>query len=299
MRIGIDLGGTKIELLAMDTNGAELLRHRIATPRGSYEGIVHAIAGLISASQKELGRQGTVGIGIPGTHVEDTGLVKNANTTELNGKPLWRDLEKTLSQPVRLSNDANCFALSEATDGAAAGENVVFGAILGTGCGGGLVVHGRCLSGRNGIAGEWGHNPLPHLPTLLEAAPLCFCGHRGCIELYCSGSGFARDFKAVTGRDLKAAAIAEAAAAGDKEAEAAYRRLLDRLAQSMALVINIVDPDCIVVGGGLSHLTRIYEEVPRLWANYVFSDRITTRLVPAKHGDSSGVRGAARLWDIG
>jgi fructokinase len=299
MLIGIDLGGTKIELLAMQADGTELMRHRVPTPRGSYDGIVKAIADLIFESEHKLGQTGSIGVGIPGTHVEDTGLIKNANTTELNGKPLWRDLEQKLGRPVRISNDANCFALSEATDGAAAGEKVVFGVILGTGCGGGLVVHGHCLGGRNGIAGEWGHNPLPR-PTAADLpAPHCFCGHDGCIETYCAGPAFARDFKNATGRDLKPAAIVEAAAKGDRDAEAAYQRYLERLARSLALVINIVDPDCIVVGGGMSHLERIYEEVPRLWLSHVFSDRISTRLVQAKHGDSSGVRGAARLWDIG
>ncbi|MBM4252258.1 MAG: ROK family protein [Deltaproteobacteria bacterium] len=296
MLFGIDLGGTKIELLAMQPDGSEVLRHRIATPRGSYDGIVGAIVQLIQESERKLGESGSIGIGIPGTHVADTGLIKNANTTELNGRPLWQDLEQRLGRSVRISNDANCFALSEATDGAAAGEPVVFGVILGTGCGGGLVVHGRCIAGRNGIGGEWGHNPLPR-PTAADLpAPPCFCGHVGCIETYCSGPAFARDYKAATGDDLKPAAIVAAAEAGNAAAKAAYDRFLERLAKSLALVINIVDPDCIVIGGGMSHLQRIYEEVPKLWLAHVFSDRVSTRLVQAKHGDSSGVRGAARLW---
>jgi predicted NBD/HSP70 family sugar kinase len=268
-RIGIDLGGTKIEALALDPTGNETFRKRIPAPRGDYAATLAAIATLV----REAG-DGTVGIGIPGALSRVTGLVKNANSTWLIGKPLKQDLETAIGREVRLANDANCFALSEAVDGAAQGAEVVFGVILGTGVGGGIVVRGEVLTGPNAIAGEWGHNPLP-LPTAADL-PLrpCYCGRSGCIETYLSGPGLERD-----------------------GGESALGRYAERLARALAGVINILDPDAIVLGGGVSNVARLYDNVPRLWLPYVFSDRVATRLLPPKHGDSSGVRGAAWLWD--
>jgi predicted NBD/HSP70 family sugar kinase len=268
-RIGIDLGGTKIEALALDPTGNETFRKRIPAPRGDYAATLAAIATLV----REAG-DGTVGIGIPGALSRVTGLVKNANSTWLIGKPLKQDLETAIGREVRLANDANCFALSEAVDGAAQGAEVVFGVIVGTGVGGGIVVRGEVLTGPNAIAGEWGHNPLP-LPTAADL-PLrpCYCGRSGCIETYLSGPGLERD-----------------------GGESALGRYAERLARALAGVINILDPDVIVLGGGVSNVARLYDNVPRLWLPYVFSDRVATRLLPPKHGDSSGVRGAAWLWD--
>jgi fructokinase len=285
-RIGIDLGGTKIEALALE-GGREVFRKRIAAPRGSYEATVSAVASLVG----EMG-EGSVGIGIPGALSRVTGLVKNANSTWLIGKPLKSDLEEALQREVRLENDANCFALSEATDGAGQGAAVVFGVILGTGVGGGIVVRGRLLAGPNAIAGEWGHNPLP-APTALDL-PLgpCYCGRKGCIETYLSGPGLSRDHEQATGRRL---AAEEIVFLGD----AALARYEERLARALASVINLLDPDVIVLGGGMSNAARLYTEVPRLWSRYVFSDHVATRLSRPAHGDSSGVRGAAWLWDNG
>jgi fructokinase len=285
-RIGIDLGGTKIEALALE-GGREVFRKRIAAPRGSYEATVSAVASLVG----EIG-EGSVGIGIPGALSRVTGLVKNANSTWLIGKPLKSDLEEALQREVRLENDANCFALSEATDGAGQGAAVVFGVILGTGVGGGIVVRGRLLAGPNAIAGEWGHNPLP-APTAqdLPLAP-CYCGRKGCIETYLSGPGLSRDHEQATGRRL---AAEEIVFLGD----AALARYEERLARALASVINLLDPDVIVLGGGMSNAARLYTEVPRLWSRYVFSDHVATRLSRPAHGDSSGVRGAAWLWDNG
>jgi fructokinase len=285
-RIGIDLGGTKIEALALE-GGREVFRKRIAAPRGSYEATVSAVASLVG----EMG-EGSVGIGIPGALSRVTGLVKNANSTWLIGKPLKSDLEEALQREVRLENDANCFALSEATDGAGQGAAVVFGVILGTGVGGGIVVRGRLLAGPNAIAGEWGHNPLP-APTALDLplAP-CYCGRKGCIETYLSGPGLSRDHEQATGRRL---AAEEIVFLGD----AALARYEERLARALASVINLLDPDVIVLGGGMSNAARLYTEVPRLWSRYVFSDHVATRLSRPAHGDSSGVRGAAWLWDNG
>ena len=296
MRIGIDLGGTKIEAIALDAEGREQFRHRVPTPRGDYDGTVEAVASLVAAAEGVVGRS-TVGVGMPGVVSPATGLVKNANSTWLNGRPLSVDLAARLERPVRLANDANCFALSEATDGAAAGLPVVFGVILGTGVGGGLVVNGRVVTGANAIAGEWGHNPMPWPePGEWPGLP-CYCGRTGCIETFLSGPGLARDHEARIGRALDAAGVVTAAAGGDADARATLARYEARLARALASVINVFDPDAIVLGGGVSNTARLYERVPRLWAEYVFSDAIVTRLVRAVHGDSSGVRGAAWLWE--
>lgn len=296
MRIGIDLGGTKIEIIALDEAGAVLARRRIPTPRDDYPQTVAAIARLVRETEAELGCVGSVGIGIPGALSPATGLVKNANSIWLIGRPFDRDLSDALDRPVRLANDANCFAVSEAIDGAAQGAEVVFGVIVGTGTGGGVVVRGLPLQGANAIGGEWGHNPLPWPEGGELPGPRCYCGKQGCIETWLSGPGFARLFAAETGRSLTASEIAVAAANGDGAARAALTRYADRMARALASVINILDPDVIVLGGGMSNVASLYEEVPRLWSRYVFSDRVDTRLVPARHGDSSGVRGAAWLW---
>ena len=297
MRIGIDLGGTKIEGIAIDDDGAVRLRRRIAAPRGDYAQTLDALAGLVRDIERELGVEGSVGVGIPGTIAAATGLVKNANSTWLIGQPLGEDLPRLLDRPVRFANDANCFALSEATDGAASGADVVFGVIIGTGTGGGIVVNGRVLTGANAIAGEWGHNPLPAPLDDERPGPACYCGRSGCIEMFLSGPGLARDFGASGGPPLSAAEIADRAAAGDPLAGAALARYEERMARALASVINVLDPDVIVLGGGLSNIERLYDAVPRLWLPHVFSDCVSTRLVHAQHGDASGVRGAAWLWD--
>ncbi len=299
MRIGIDLGGTKIEAIALDDAGRENLRRRVATPRDDYAGTVEAVASLVESMETESGERGSVGLGLPGAVSPATGLVKNANSTWLNGRRLHEDLEARLRRPVRLANDANCFALSEAVDGAAAGAPVVFGVILGTGVGGGLAVHGRVLPGANAIAGEWGHNPLPAPQDDERPGPDCYCGGKGCIETFLSGPGLAADHHRATGAARTGEDVVAAAGAGDPAALATLARYADRLARGLAGVINIVDPDAIVLGGGLSRIARLYEEVPRLWARHVFSDRVDTRLFPPMHGDSSGVRGAAWLWGRG
>jgi fructokinase len=296
MRIGVDLGGTKIEAMALDGSGLETIRHRIETPRGDYGGTISAIVSLVGRIEDASRERGTVGIGIPGTISPATGVVKNANSVWLNGRPLLDDLERALRRPVRLANDANCFALSEATDGAGSGAGIVFGVILGTGTGGGVVVSGRVLTGVNAVAGEWGHNPLPWPEADEWPGPPCYCGRTGCIETFLSGPGLARDHLAATGAELAAVQIATLAAEGDIQADATLRRYERRLARGLAGVINILDPDVIVLGGGLSKIARIYSAVPRIWGEYVFSDRVDTRLVPPRHGDSSGVRGAAWLW---
>ena len=284
MRIGVDLGGTKIEALALDAAGREVFRKRVLTPRGDYPATLDAVVALV----KEIGT-GTVGIGIPGALSRVTGLVKNANSTWLIGRPLKHDLERALGREVRMENDANCFALSEATDGAGAGARVVFGVILGTGVGAGIVVDGRLLIGRNAIAGEWGHNPLP-LPAAIDLPlPACYCGRSGCIETYLSGPGLEREHELLTKQQRSAREIA----ASDGEA---MNRYIQRLARALASVVNLLDPDVIVLGGGMSNIERLYTEVPRWWGRYVFSDQVATRLVRNVHGDSSGVRGAAWLW---
>ncbi|MDO8608056.1 MAG: ROK family protein [Phaeospirillum sp.] len=289
LRFGIDLGGTKTEGIALDRDGRELARRRVATEQGSYAGTIRTIKDLVEGLEAEAGGTGSIGIGIPGTISPRTGLVKNANSTWLIGQPLDRDLETALGRPVRLANDADCFALSEATDGAGAGFATVFGVILGTGVGGGIVAHGRLLAGPNAIAGEWGHNPLPWPTDDERPGPACYCGRRGCIETFLSGPGLARDH----GGGLTAEAIA--ASTGPTEC-AALERHYHRLARALASVINVIDPHVIVLGGGLSKINRLYDVVPRLWANWVFSDHVATRLRPPMHGDSSGVRGAAWLW---
>lgn len=296
MRIGIDLGGTKIEIIALGDGGEVLARRRVATPQGDYPATLAAVAGLVAAVEDELGQRGSVGVGMPGALSRRTGLVKNANSTCLIGKPLQGDLESRLARPVRLANDANCFALSEAADGAAAGADVVFGVIIGTGVGGGIVVGGRVLEGPNAIAGEWGHNPLP-LPSGADLPlPACYCGRAGCVETYLSGPGLAADHLRMAGAALSPAEIVAAAAAGEADCAATLARYADRLARALAGVINLLDPDVIVLGGGLSNIDALYDEVPRRWLPHVFSDGVSTRLVRAAHGDSSGVRGAAWLW---
>ena len=320
MRIGVDLGGSKIEIIALGDAGEVLLRERVATPQGDYRGTLNAVAGLVAVAESRVtslrtcARGGihpdgacrpakrnprqtesgtaSVGVGIPGAESLSTGLIKNANSTCLIGQPLKRDLEALLQREVRIANDANCFALSEAADGAGAGAKVVFGVILGTGVGGGIVIDGKLLTGANAIAGEWGHNPMPgehHRDT-------CYCGRKDCIELYLSGPGLAADHRRVTGADFSALDIARHAANGDAACEVTLQRHEARLARALAQVINILDPDAIVLGGGLSNMERLYENVPRLWGEHVFSDRVATKLLKHRHGDSSGVRGAAWLW---
>ena len=297
MRIGIDLGGTKIEGMAIAPDGREIVRRRIAAPRHDYRQTLDAVASLVREIERELGERGTVGVGIPGTLSPASGLVKNANSTWLIGQPLGDDLPRLLDRPVRFANDANCFALSEATDGAAAGAATVFGVIVGTGCGGGVVIDGRVLTGANAIAGEWGHNPLPAPRGTESPGPPCYCGRRGCIEQFLSGPALSRDYGESGGAAITAREIAERASAGEGLAEAALSRYEERLARALGSIINVIDPDVVVLGGGVSNIERLYERVPQLWAPYVFSDRIATRLVRAKHGDSSGVRGAAWLWE--
>ena len=296
MRLGIDLGGTKIEIVALDDDGRELLRRRVPTPASDYEATLRAVADLIEGAERELGQRGSVGIGTPGSISHAAGLLKNANSTCLNGKPVKQDIEKVLGREVRIANDANCFALSEAVDGAARDAQVVFGVILGTGVGGGIVVSRRVLVGANAIAGEWGHNPLP-LPGKADLPlPECHCGRQGCIETYISGPGMAALHARATGGTLTPPQIVAAAEAGDEGAERTMQRYEDRLARSLANVINILDPGVIVLGGGMSNIERLYASVPRLSQRHVFSDRVDTKLVRHHHGDSGGVRGAAWLW---
>jgi len=296
IRIGVDFGGTKLEVIALAANGGELYRKRAPTPAGDYDGQIAAVVRLVAELEQAVGSTGTIGVGIPGAISPATGLIKNANSTWLNGRPLDRDLARALGRPVRLQNDANCLAVSEAADGAAAGAEVVFAAILGTGVGAGIVVHGRPLTGRNAIAGEWGHNQLPWMRDDERPGPACYCRLHGCIETILSGPGLARDHREATGRDLTAMQIASVAVQGDAAAEATLRRYEERLARALAAVVNLLDPEVIVLGGGLSNLGRLYEHVPALWSRWVFSDRVDTHLVPPRHGDSSGVRGAAWLW---
>lgn len=293
--LGIDLGGTKIEIIALAESGEVLLRRRRPSPRGSYDLTLGAIRDLVLEAETELGARGTVGFGTPGAISPATGLLKNSNSTWLNGRPLDRDLAQLLERPIALANDADCLALSEATDGAAAGAASVFAVILGTGVGGGLAIHGRVLAGPNAIAGEWGHNPLPWPAPSELPGPPCYCGLAGCIETWLSGPGLARDYRTATGIARDGPAIVAAAAAGDAAAEAALCRYEDRLARGLATVINILDPATIVLGGGVSNLERLYASVPAIWQRYVFSDTVRTRLLPPVHGDSSGVRGAAWL----
>jgi len=296
MRIGIDLGGTKIEALAIDNKGGELVRHRIDTPRDDYAATIMAIAGLVRRIEKETGSIGTVGAGIPGSISSVTGLVKNSNSVWLNGRPLHRDLTAALDREVRVANDANCLAVSEATDGAAAGKHVVFGVILGTGCGGGVAIDSHFHAGPNGVGGEWGHNPLPWARPEETPGPACYCGKRGCMEMWVSGTGVALDYKNVTGRERTARDIIADFEAGDAAAAAAVERFEDRLARGLANVINVLDPDVLVFGGGMSKTLHLYDELPKRLPQYVFGREAATPILQAKYGDSSGVRGAAWLW---
>jgi len=292
VRLGIDLGGAKTEIMAL-AGGHATLRRRVETPR-TYNGLLELLAELVAGAESQLGKRGSIGMAIPGTESAGTSLIKNANKTYLIGKPLRRDLERALGRPVRLANDANCFALSEATDGAAAGAATVFGVIAGTGVGGGVVVDGKVVGGAHGIGGEWGHIPLPAPSALeVESAPLCYCGKRGCLEVWCSGPGLAADFKRVTGREAKAEEIA--ASDGTQEREA-MDRWVDRFARALATMVNILDPEVIVLGGGLSNIERLYRDLPPLVEKYAFNLGAQPRIVKNMHGDSSGVRGAAWLW---
>ena len=295
LRLGIDLGGTKIEIVALDESGCELLRRRVATPKDDYRGTLEAIAGLVADAEREVGAHGTVGIGTPGAISPATGLLRNSNSTALNGKPLLHDLMQRLDREVRVENDANCFALSEATDGAGAGHRVVFGVILGTGVGGGIVVDGKLLCGPNRIAGEWGHNPLPWPDDSERPGPACYCGRSGCIETFLSGPGMQRDYARAGATPLSCEQIVASAQAGDAACEAVLASYEARLARALAHVINLLDPDAIVLGGGMSNVARWYDRVPRLWGRWVFSDHVGTLLLRNVHGDSSGVRGAAWL----
>jgi fructokinase len=299
LRIGVDLGGTKIEAIALDGRGRELARQRVPTPRDDYAATLGAVEGLVRALESQLGATGTVGIGMPGALSPATGLVKNANSTWLIGQPLDRDLSARLERPVRFANDANCFALSEAVDGAAAGARVVFGVIVGTGTGGGVVVDRKVLTGPNAIAGEWGHNPLPWPREGEWPGPACYCGKTGCVETFLSGPGLARDYREATGEKVDGPQIVARAERGEAAARASLERYEDRMARALTVVLNIVDPDVVVLGGGMSQIARLYEAVPRIWQEWAFSDRVDTPLRPPLHGDSSGVRGAAWLWGEG
>lgn len=296
LRLGIDLGGSKIEIIALADSGSELLRRRIVTPQNDYAATLTAVATLVEQAERDLGQRGSVGIGIPGVESPATGRIKNANSTCLIGKPLRRDLQTQLRREIRVANDANCFALSEATDGAGEGAEDVFGVILGTGVGGGIVVRGEVLSGANAIAGEWGHNAMPGNE---DFQPLCYCGRSGCVETFLSGPALVADHLRINHTALSAEAISEGATQGDVVCETTLRRYETRLARALAQVINILDPAVVVLGGGLSNLDRLYVNVPRLWGEYVFSDHVATRLLKNRHGDSSGVRGAAWLWATG
>ena len=299
IRLGIDLGGTKIEIIALDGDGAERLRRRVPTPQGDYDGTLAAIAGLVADAERSLGVAkgvASIGVGTPGSLARGTGLLRGSNSVCLNGRPFRADLEARVGRTIRISNDANCFALSEAMDGAGAGQRVVFGVILGTGVGAGIVIDGQVLDGCNGIAGEWGHNPLPWPRDDERPGAACYCGRRGCIETWVSGPGLERDCRDDAGQSLPAAEIVVRAAAADASCEASLERYAERLARSLAHVVNILDPEVIVLGGGLSNVERLYARVPALWGPWIFSDRVDTRLVRNAHGDSGGVRGAAWLW---
>ncbi len=295
-RIGIDLGGTKIEAMVIDRSGQELLRQRVSTPQGDYQGTVEAIAQLVAVVEQQSGRYGSIGIGMPGALSPATGLVKNANSTALIGHPLNRDLEECLQRPVRLANDANCFALSEAIDGAAAGAESVFGVILGTGVGGGIVINQQVVTGVNAIGGEWGHNPLPWPRDEECPGPECYCGKRGCIETFLSGPGLQMSYYRRSGIQIPAEEIARRAQQGEQDADEVLAQYEERLARGLSTVINLLDPKVIVLGGGVSNIDRLYPHVRNLWGEYVFSDEVQTQLVRARYGDSSGVRGAAWLW---
>lgn len=298
IRAGVDVGGTKIEIAALDRTGAIIFRDRAPTPRGDYDATLNVIAMLVQGIDREVGRAAPLGVAIPGAISPATGLVKNANSTWLIGRPLAADLTAKLARPLRIANDANCFALSEAVDGAGAGAGTVFGVILGTGVGGGIVRNGAVIEGRNAIAGEWGHNPLPWPEDDERDGPTCYCGRKGCIETFLSGPALAHDHHSRTGQALSVERIAQNADAGHAASEETMRRYERRLARGLAAVINIVDPDRIVLGGGLSNISRLYHNVPWLWRDYIFSDVVRTELLAPAHGDSSGVRGAAWLWPV-
>ena len=298
IRIGVDLGGTKIEFVALERDGTELYRHRIATPRHDYEGTIRVIADGVKEMEKQLDCTATVGVGIPGTVSTRTGLVKNANSTWLNGKPFDKDLSRALAREVHCANDANCLAVSEATDGAGAGKRIVFAVILGTGCGGGIAVDGRVHDGSNGVAGEWGHNTLPWMRAEEFPGRDCYCGKKGCVETWVSGTGLEKDYERATKVSLHGPEIIARSEAGEPEALAALDRFEDRLTRALAGVVNLLDPDIIVLGGGASQIPRIYKNVPSRLKEYVFGREADTRIVPAKHGDASGVRGAAWLWPL-
>jgi len=295
-RIGIDLGGTKTELIALSPSGESVVQERVSTRKGDYAATIGTIGGLVKRAEERIGQTCSVGIGIPGTISRESGLVKNANSTWLIGKPLRRDLEAALARPVRIQNDANCFAVSEAVDGAGRDGEIVFGVILGTGVGAGIAIRREAIEGRNAIAGEWGHNPLPAPEDDERPGEDCYCGRRGCIETFLCGPALERQHVAAGGASLPGSEIAARAEAGDPVADAVLRRYEQRLARALAHVINILDPDIIVLGGGLSNIRRFYDTVPRLWEPHVFSDIVKTELRPPVHGDSSGVRGAAWLW---
>jgi fructokinase len=297
IRIGVDFGGTKIEAAALDAEGRFQARVREPNPR-AYDAALGVVAHLVREVEVQAGASGPVGVGSPGSISRRSGTIRNANSTWLNGRRFKEDLERVLDRPIRLANDANCFALSEAIDGAAKGASVVFGAILGTGCGGGLVIDGRALLGHNAIAGEWGHTPLPW-PSPTDEPPLtCWCGRRNCLELYISGTGLEQDLLRQTGQRLSAAQVVEAARAGEARAMAAFDRYVDRLGRALAVLVDIVDADAIVLGGGMSNVAELYERVPKIVAGLIFSDTFETPILPALHGDSSGVRGAAWLWPV-
>lgn len=296
MRIGVDLGGTKIEVIALDDQGSCLTRQRVQTPAGDYHATLQAVAGLVCRVEQITGRTGTVGIGTPGSISPATGLIRNANSTCLNEQPLQEDFERVLNRPVRLANDADCFALSESIDGAGQGYRSVFGVIIGTGVGAGIVIDGHLIPGANRIAGEWGHNPLPW-PTAAELpGEACYCGKRGCIETFLSGTGLQLDYRRETGLPISGIELSLRLEQGEQAAERVMQRYENRLARCLATVVNLLDPEVIILGGGLSNLARLYQRVPRIWTKYIFSDRVYTRLLPPLHGDSSGVRGAAWLW---
>ncbi len=296
MRIGIDLGGTKIEAIALDPSGTELFRQRIATPQHDYAATLSAICNLVQQIEAHCNNKGSVGIGIPGAVSPATGKIKNANSIWLIGQPMQQDLETRLSRPVRIANDANCFAVSEATDGAGHDANIIFGVIIGTGTGAGICINKQPLVGCNAIGGEWGHNPLPWPRANELPGQPCYCGKQGCIETWLSGPGLSLNYQQAGGEAQNPEQILQQATQGDQLAEQALQDYEDRLARSLASVINILDPDLIILGGGMGNISRLYENVPRLWQQYVFSDRVDTRLVAPVHGDSSGVRGAAWLW---
>jgi len=297
MRIGIDLGGTKIEGIALDSKGNELIRHRVDTPQGDYLATLNAIVKLINYIETVTEKSGSVGIGSPGSLSPVTNLLRNSNSVCMNGQAVKQDIENLLGKQIKITNDANCFALSEATDGAAAGEMIVFGVIIGTGTGAGVVVNGKVLNGANSIAGEWGHNPLPWPQDIERPGPQCYCGKNGCLETFLSGPGLSNSYFESSKKNKTAEQIVQLSQQGDSAAEQCLAIYEDQLARGLAQIINVIDPDAIVLGGGMSNINRLYKNVPERWVDYVFSDVVNTKLLPPKYGDSSGVRGAAWLWD--